>query len=111
VKRSLLDVADMDAVMAAMETEPMRDARRRRDPYPVVPKSRSREAGPGAGEYPSPWGQLRKPDAAHVPPSTWMVPPVTKRDRSEARKRMASARCSGMGGSPIGMYTAMAWGC
>src|SRR5262249_39766150 len=56
--------------------------------------ARSRNSfGGGSGDQFSP-GKRRKPDAAHVPPSTCIVVPVTAEARSDARNSTASPRSS-----------------
>ena len=60
--------------------------------------------GGGAGDHSIDPGQCRKPELAHVPPSTCSVVPVTVDDRSDARISTASPMSSTVGGTPIGMY-------
>src|SRR5206468_3591316 len=48
----------------------------------------------------------RHPPAAQLPPSTWMVVPVTNRDRSLARNTATAAASSGSARKPRGGTTA-----
>ena len=62
--------------------------------------------GDGVGSAAVPWlyDTAGPPQAMHSPPSTTRAWPVMKDERSEARKRMASAISSTLAKRPIGIF-------